>query len=103
MYSIGDKYDIPSLKEKAAEKFDTAIWEPQYGMYYIGSNVVEEMMRVIPFIYESTPDKDRGLRDRVIAIATYRRGELEHPGLRDIVEAVPEFGRDIKIFFPRLA
>ena len=102
MYSIGDKYDIPSLKGKAAEKFDTAVWELEFGMYHAGSNVIEEMMKVIPFIYESTPDRDRGLRDRVIEFATYRRGEFEHPGLRDIVEAVPGFGTDIKVLYSQL-
>lgn len=98
MYSIADKYDIPSLKEKAAEKFDTVIWEPQYGMYYTGSNIVEDMIKVTPLIYESTPDHDRGLRDRVIEVATYRRREFEkNPGLQDLIAAVPEFGGEIKI------
>ena len=100
MYSIADKYDIPSLKEKAAEKFDTVIWEPQYGMYYTGSIVVEEMIKVTPLIYESTPDNDRGLRDRVIEVATYRRRAFEkHPRLQDLIAVVPEFGREIKVIY----
>lgn len=96
MYSIADKYDIPSLKEKAVEKFDTAIWEPQYGFYYTGSKVVDELIRAIPLIYESTPDRDRGLRDRAIEVATYRRRELKkHPSLQDLVAAVPDFWKEI--------
>ena len=104
MYSIADKYDIPGLKEKAAEKFDTVIWEPQYGMYYTGSSVIEEMIKVTPLIYESTPDNDRGLRDRVIEIATYRRREFEkHPLLQDLIAAVPEFGGEIKVLYSQPA
>lgn len=104
MYSIADKYDIPSLKEKAAEKFDTVIWEPQYGMYYTGSSVIEEMIKVTPLIYESTPDNDRGLRDRVIEVATYRRREFEkHPGLQNLIAAVPEFGGEIRILYSQPA
>ena len=104
MYSKADKYDIPGLKEKAAEKFDTVIWEPQYGMYYTGSSVIEEMIKVTPLIYESTPDNDRGLRDRVIEIATYRRREFEeHPLLQDLIAAVPEFGGEIKVLYSQPA
>lgn len=101
MYSIGDKYYIPSLKEKAAEKFEAAIWEPKYGIYHNGSKLVDEMLKVIPLIYESTPDRDRGLRDRVIEVATWRQTKFEeHPGLQDVIAAVPEFGKEIKVLLP---
>ena len=100
MYSTGDKYDIPSLKEKAVEKFDTAIWE----MYAnkrknppIGPDLVDEIIVAIPHIYRSTPDTDRRLRDRVVHSMFYRGRDFEyHPQWQDLVAAVPELREERK-------
>ncbi|KAL9076074.1 MAG: hypothetical protein Q9161_001121 [Pseudevernia consocians] len=95
MYSTADKYDIPSLKEKAAEKFDAAIQEmdalqrmnPQNE-----SSLVDELIEAIPYIYSSTPDRDHRLRDRAIEVAMYRwRDFKKRLDLQNLIAAVPEF------------
>ncbi len=95
MYSIADKYDIPSLKEKAAGKFDAAILEmnaQQRMDPQTGSRLVDETIGAIPYIYSSTPDRDRRLRDRAIEVANHRWREFKsRPDLQDLIAAVPEF------------
>lgn len=98
MYSIADKYDIPSLKDKAAGKFYATTYEvhPQrrgWGMSLRSRpSTVDEIMEVISHIYSSTPDGDRRLRDRAVEIVLYYLREVRnHPGLRDLMLAVPEF------------
>ena len=66
MYSIADKYDIPRLKKEAAGKFDAAIlemMENQSKKTRTGASLFCEMLEAIPYIYSSTPDEDRRLRD----------------------------------------
>ena len=108
MYSTADKYDIPSLKEKAAGKFDAAIYEmhASQGMMNMrtGASLVDEMIEAIPHIYSSTPDRDRRLRDRAVQIVLYRHKEVRnHPDLQDLIEAVPEFFEERGIRSARLA
>ena len=95
MYSTGDKYDMPSLKEKAAEKFDATIREVHSHQKMnpgIGPSLVDEIMEAIPHIYSSTPDTDRRLRDRVVQVACHKRKEFKnHRGLHDLRAAAPEF------------
>ena len=67
MYAIADKYDIPSLKEEAARKFDAVILElkeNQSMKTHTGAGLFDQMMEAIPCIYSSTPDGDHHLRDR---------------------------------------
>lgn len=94
MYSIADKYDMPSLKAKASVKFSTAIWDD----YHWGdSNLADEIIKVIPLVYESTPDNDRGLRDQAIQGAILRWEEFgKHPGIGNLLVAVPEFAREAR-------
>ncbi len=89
MHGVADKYDIPSLKEKAAGKFDAAIWEmEEHG----GPGLVDEIVEAIPSIYGSTPEEERCLRDRAVAVVRGRWAEVKgHAGLRDLVEVVPGF------------
>lgn len=96
MYSTADKYDIPSLKEKAAQKFDAAIREMVHANESMnlrtGASLVDEMIEAIPHIYSSTPDRDRRLRDRAVQVMLYKRREIQnHPDLQDLLDVVPEF------------
>lgn len=107
MYSIADKYDMPSLKAKASEKFDAAIWEHYRcgGGSSSSSSLADEIIKVIPLVYESTPDRDRGLRDQLVQGTILRWEELEkHPRFGDLVAAAPEFVREARsiLFFARL-
>lgn len=101
MYSIADKYDVPSLKEKAGEKFDSAIYAHQKMHSSTGASLVDEIMEAIPYIYSSTPDRDRRLRDRAVGVVRYKWREVgNHPGLQDLLAVVPEFfeERNIQYF-----
>jgi hypothetical protein len=59
VYAIADKYDIPSLKRLAKERFES--WAKKNWAREDFSDIVRE-------IFESTPTSDRGLRDIVIRI-----------------------------------
>ena len=101
MYGTAEKYDIPSLKEKAVNKFDAAIrdiilcnrMDPQAGF-----SVVDAMIEAIPHIYSSTPDGERRLRDRAIRIVlSHKREVLVHKNLEELIAAVPEFFEEPRI------
>lgn len=100
MYSTADKYDISSLKQKAAEKFDAAIREihvHEMTNPYAGVSLVDEIIEAIPHIYDSTPDGDRRLRDRAVRVAICKLRDFEnHPCLQDLMTAVPDFFKDIR-------
>ena len=103
MYGIADKYDVPSLKEKAGEKFDTAIHVRQKINPFTGASLVDEIMEAIPCIYSSTPDRDRHLRDRAVEVVRYKWREFgNHLGLQDLLAVAPEFfeERNIQRFQP---
>ena len=95
MYGIADKYDIPSLKEEAAEKFDAAMLEMRDNQSMktrTGARLFDEMMEAIPCIYSSTPDGDRRLRDRAVEVVHRKRREVrKHPALTRLIAEAPEF------------
>ena len=62
MYAIAEVYDIKDLKEEALWKFEKDIKDKQ------GHNdELKHVTEVIPTVYATTPDSDRGLRDVVVA------------------------------------
>ena len=77
MYAIGDEYDIHDLKEEALWKFEKAM-EANKGL----SDELTYVIKVIPTVYETTPDSDRGLRDLVVAFGV---SNLER------MQGLPEF------------
>ena len=92
MYSTADKYDIPSLKDEAAKKFDAVIHEMFFNAC---AKLVDDMIATIPYIYSSTPDGDRRLRDQAIEFAIYGWRFIQcHPSLRDLISAVPDFFKE---------
>lgn len=62
MYTLGEKYEIQSLKKAAIKQFDMFLnsrseeWEPE----------IEDIIKIISEVFESTPESDRGLRDPLI-------------------------------------
>ena len=76
MYAMGDRYDIEDLKEEALWKFKKAI-EAKKGQVDEFPYFVE----VIPTVYATTPDSDRGLRDIVVAF-----GVLNLERMKDLPE-----------------
>lgn len=78
VYALGEKYDIPSLKQLAKQKFEMAA-----ACYYDAPELAE----AIELVYQSTVDTDRGLRDIVLQL--FRR----HPQLantQDIYAVIKE-------------
>lgn len=100
MYSTGDKYDIPSLKEKAVQKFRTAIMETtvvnESENPREGYSLLDEMMEAVPHIYSSTPDGDRRLRDIAVdVVLTLNWQAYIRPEKEDLMDAVPEFFQEL--------
>lgn len=91
MYSLGDKYDIPSLKKEARQRFSKDVIIP-------GDKKSETLtlLSVVNLIYTSTPDSDRGLRNLVVR-QIYQRYAIASKHFVDDFETalqVPHFARD---------
>lgn len=59
VYALAEKYDIPTLKQLAKRKFEMSV-----ACYYDAP----ELADAIEFVYTSTIDSDRGLRDVVLQL-----------------------------------
>ena len=87
MYAIGDEYDIKDLKEEALRKFEQAV-DAKFGE----SDELTTILQVVPAIYKTTPDSDRGLRDLVVTFgAQHLKRMKDLPELEDVVTQVPKF------------
>ncbi|CAD6567254.1 MAG: hypothetical protein ASARMPREDX12_000158 [Alectoria sarmentosa] len=63
--------DVPGLKKEAARRFDKDVEIP-------GDSKCEEsltLLSVVPHVYATTPDSDRGLRDLVVRHVFQRAGQ----------------------------
>ena len=83
MYAMGDEYDIKDLKEEALWKFNKAVEAKQEQ-----SDEPTSVLEVVPAIYTTTPDSDRGLRDAVVAWGAKRLGWIHD--LADFKSAVTQ-------------
>lgn len=61
MYAVGDKYDIPLLKDLAASKFSNALQA-------FDNFIVNVFIDAIHTVYTTTLSSDRNLRDRLIPV-----------------------------------
>ncbi|CAK4034958.1 hypothetical protein DOTSEDRAFT_71038 [Lecanosticta acicola] len=59
VYALAEKYDIPALKQLAKRKFEMSV-----ACYYDAP----ELADAIEYVYASTVDSDRGLRDIVLQL-----------------------------------
>ena len=92
MYSLGDKYDLAGLKKEAGQRFIDDITIP-------GDKKRETLtlLSVIPTIYTTTLDSDRGLRD-LVAWHTFQRYRIASKYfIKELDSAlkVPQFAQDI--------
>jgi speckle-type POZ protein len=93
VYSIADKYDVPSLKSQAREKFKKTV-ETCWNM--------DDFPYAIAEAYNSTTSIDRGLRKVVVDIACKHINELlMKQGFRDILEDIIGFASDITQYLAR--
>lgn len=97
MYAIADKYDIPLLKQKAAKAFK--LWlsiitrPPRIDDMRCR---IKTITWIIPYVYASTPDTDRGLRDKLVE-STIRHWEDfdQYAEFQDVLAANPGFICDV--------
>lgn len=93
VYAIADKYDIPTLKLRAQEKFNNVI------MNFLKT---DEFARVIAEIYSTTVPTDRGLRDKVVELAyVYRRELLDKKSFVHVLEETAGFAADLVQYMVR--
>ena len=68
MYAMAEKFDLKNLKKLAEKKFATALHflEPGVRMGPPENQARTQVLEVIRFIYSTTLENDRGLRDLVV-------------------------------------
>ncbi len=92
MYSLGDKYDIPSLKKEAARRFREDVGIP-------GNRKCETLtlLSVVDKIYTTTPDSDRGLRNFLVQQIFQRYNTASKHFVEELDTAleVRQFARDL--------
>ncbi len=68
MYAMAEKFDMKNLKKLAEKKFATAlhVHEPRVRTEIPGNKALTRVLEVIGFIYNTTPENDRGLRDIIV-------------------------------------
>ncbi|KAH7117389.1 BTB/POZ protein [Dactylonectria macrodidyma] len=90
VYQIADKYDIPALKAHAKDKFGTAIntgWS------------MDDFSLAITVVYNSTPPRDRGLRDLVVETSHENIDTLiGQDGFCEVLRATTDFAADLVPF-----
>lgn len=91
MYTLGDKYDIPKLREYAKNELQLKLST---------SSSLRNFFQSIYIVYESTPENDRSLRN-VVVMATRLRMErivtndTSKSDFADVVKNLPEFAVDL--------
>lgn len=89
VYSLADRYMIPTLKHLAKDKFETAIktgW------------AMDDFLLAVDVVYSSSPESDRGLRDLVVGISGGNLKELlKNAGFQNLLSEKPKFAADIII------
>ncbi|MCJ1286488.1 hypothetical protein MMC26_005834 [Xylographa opegraphella] len=88
MYAIGDRYGIDSLKDLAKLKFVTTVYKD-------GASS-GTFPKLLEYVYTSTPDSDRGLRDHIQHICGLSAKILMmHQDVIDLMLAVPTVAVDM--------
>ena len=86
MYAMGDEYDIKDLKKEALWNFDHAMKALH------GQRAFTSVLEVVPAIYATTLDSDRGLRDLVVAFGALNLQRIQDmPELMDAGTQAPEY------------
>lgn len=96
MYSLGDKYDIPKLRDLAITQLASTLDDK--------TTPHKDLLEAIPLIYECTMEKDRKFRDLVVLSARARRAEIFKNAtlksqLADVFSSTPDFSMDMLASF----
>jgi len=94
MYSLGDKYDIPKLRDLATAELASTLDDQE--------TPHKDLLDAIPLLYECTLEKDRKFRDVVVLSTRTRRvnilGNATLKGqLADVLKSTPEFSMDMLV------
>ena len=85
MYAMGDQYDIRDLKAEALWKFKKAVAAKKGH-----SDEISYLVEVIPTVYATTPDSDRGLRDAVVNFGVMNLERMkDHSKFKSAATRVP--------------
>ena len=92
MYALGDKFALKGLKQEAGERFTDYLYEPS--PHFLQYN--REFIAVIHLIYATTPESDRGLRDRAVKYGSENWGMLwGQPAFKNGLTGIGEFINDV--------
>lgn len=86
VYALGEKYDIPCLKQLAKQKFEMAA-----ACYYDAAELAE----AIELVYQSTVDTDRGLRDVVVQLFTMHPQLVQTQDMYAVIKGTPGLALDL--------
>jgi hypothetical protein len=93
LYSYGEKYLIPGLKQVAWEKCEFELYELL--RLLIDKDGLDKFPEAVMEIYSSTPENDRGLRDLVASCCSpYLTRLLEKEGFLKAL-TIPGFSADV--------
>ncbi|KAF2868279.1 hypothetical protein BDV95DRAFT_610241 [Massariosphaeria phaeospora] len=82
MYCIGDKYDIPSLKQSSSEKFEVGAEE-----FALGTPCLYE---AIELLMENTPEIDRSIRKTIVSCLCTELVQFGiTPGIQALIDRYP--------------
>lgn len=107
MYALGSKLDIKELKQHAAERFTARLDEaPASSLQllprlFLGpvlgpAQPITEFIDAIPLIYATTPDIDRGLRDRAAEYGANMWKTLwAQPAFKNRLTEIGDFVNDV--------
>lgn len=99
MFTLADKYSIPSLRELAYRKFDAAISPLLFPTERTLRGLASNLVVAIPHIYNNTPPNDTRLREAVLTPwRTYGMGLLKcvkKEDMKRLFEEVPEFAVEL--------
>ncbi|KAL8806374.1 MAG: hypothetical protein Q9182_001404 [Xanthomendoza sp. 2 TL-2023] len=87
VYALADKYNIQNLKELSKAKFEIRSSEEWQ---------VQDILAVLPLVYETTPTTDRGLRDVMLNVCSSQMDRLvSNEKFREIVHNGAELAFDL--------
>ena len=98
MYCLGDKYDVRSLKKEAVRRFSE-------DMKTLGNlkSQTRTLLSVVPTVYLTTPDSDRGLRNLLVqhVFERYNTASKHFVEELDTAFEVRQFARDIIVLLKK--
>ncbi|MCJ1388519.1 hypothetical protein MMC18_001366 [Xylographa bjoerkii] len=99
MYALADRLCIWSLENLAVKKFLADFVQVKtHDSYLLVKEKAQKLLEVVAFVYTSTPDQDRGMRNAVVKLATTRcYGHYPHRSLFHVLKKQKDFGPVVRL------